>query len=261
MRARDTSAGAPCWMDLNTSDSAVARDFYTGLFGWGAGEASPEFGGYFMFMSGEAPVAGCMPAMAGGAADVWSIYLTSEDAQRTVDAATSAGGQVVVPPMAVADLGTMGMVLDPGGAAIGLWQPGQFAGMQQVGDPGQPSWFELHTRDYDKALDFYRDVFGWTTEVLSDQPGMRYTVLSHGGNPLAGVMDASGWGPEEPMGWWVYVWVEDADETLKRVIDLGGSVIRPAEDTPYGRLATAADPEGAVFKLMAANDQMPNGGA
>jgi uncharacterized protein len=260
MRVRDTSAGAPCWIDLSTSDPAVARDFYTGLFGWTAGEASAEFGGYFMFMSNGLPIAGCMPAMPGGPADIWSIYLSSQDARLTVDAVTAAGGQAIVPPMEVGDLGTMGMVLDPGGQAIGLWQANQFSGMEQVGDPGQPNWFELHTRDYDKAVQFYRDAFGWTTEVLSDQPGMRYTVLTHDDNPLAGVMDASGWGPDEPSGWSVYVWVPDADVVLKSVLELGGSIIRAAEDTPYGRLATAADPNGGVFKLMAPNEQMPGNG-
>jgi len=33
------------------------------------------------------------------------------------------------------------------------------------------------------------------------------------------------------------------------VKDLGGQVILAAEDTPYGRLATASDPTGGVFKL------------
>jgi predicted enzyme related to lactoylglutathione lyase len=31
--------------------------------------------------------------------------------------------------------------------------------------------------------------------------------------------------------------------------DNGGSVIRDAEDTPYGRLAAVADPTGAGFNL------------
>jgi predicted enzyme related to lactoylglutathione lyase len=34
---------------------------------------------------------------------------------------------------------------------------------------------------------------------------------------------------------------------------MGGKVVQPAEDTPYGRLAVAADPTGAVFKLLGPN--------
>jgi len=70
--------GAPCWMDLLTSDTERATRFYTELFGWTAGEGSPEFGGYFMYMKDGIPVAGCMPNQPGsGAADGWSVYLAA----------------------------------------------------------------------------------------------------------------------------------------------------------------------------------------
>jgi uncharacterized protein len=261
MRARDLSAGAPCWIDLDSSDTAVAREFYTGLFGWTAGEASAEFGGYFMFFHNEAPAAGCMPVMPGAVPNVWSVYLTVDDAQKTLDTAAAAGGQVIVPAMAVGDLGTMGVVLDPGGAAIGLWQPDQFTGIPNIGAASLPSWFELLTRDYENALTFYRDVFGWTISPMADTPDFRYSTLAHGDEQLAGVMDAGGFGPEVPTGWGTYFWVDDTDAALARVTELDGSVLRPAEDTPYGRLASAADPNGATFNLMAANDQMPAGNA
>ena len=42
---------------------------------------------------------------------------------------------------------------------------------------------------------------------------------------------------------------EDVDKTVQLVKDNGGSVIRDAEDTPYGRLAAVADPTGAGFNL------------
>jgi predicted enzyme related to lactoylglutathione lyase len=31
---------------------------------------------------------------------------------------------------------------------------------------------------------------------------------------------------------------------------LGAAIVRPAEDTPYGRLAVMTDPTGAEFRLM-----------
>jgi predicted enzyme related to lactoylglutathione lyase len=43
--------------------------------------------------------------------------------------------------------------------------------------------------------------------------------------------------------------VGDTDTAVARVESLGGSVITPAEDTPYGRIATVADPMGATFRL------------
>jgi uncharacterized protein len=256
MRARDLSAGAPCWIDLITSDTAAARDFYTGLFGWTAGEANEQFGGYFMFDHQNAPVAGCMPAVPNGPADVWSVYLTVTDAAKTLEAAAAHGGEVVVPAMAVADLGTMGVVVDPGGAGIGLWQPGQFSGITNRDSAGLPSWFELHTADYASVLEFYTDVFGWTTQTMADTPEFKYTVLEHDGDQLAGVMDASA-SPDARLGWGFYLWVDDADATAARAIELGGSVLEQPVDTPYGRLATVADPKGAVFRVMAGNDQMP----
>ena len=38
-----------------------------------------------------------------------------------------------------------------------------------------------------------------------------------------------------------------------RIVELGGSIVSPPEDTPYGRLATATDPVGVQFKLVQGN--------
>ena len=60
---------------------------------------------------------------------------------------------------------------------------------------------------------------------------------------------------EEPSGWNVYFEVADVDAALARVEELGGKIISPAEDTPYGRLARAADPTGTAFRLVANNSR------
>ena len=253
MPTRETiPVGAPCWVDLMTSDTARSRDFYCALFGWTAEEPAPEFGGYFNFQRDGVRVAGCMSSQNGsGAPDRWSVYLTTDDARRTVDAAAASGSQVHVPPMDVADLGTMAVVADPGGAGIGLWQPGVHRGFGVTAEAGAPSWFELITRDYDSSVSFYRDVFRWTTEVAGDTPEFRYTTLKHCDEMLAGIMDGSAFLPDgAPATWTVYFGVDDTDAAVARVVELGGSIVRPAEDTPYGRMAEAADPTGAHFKLI-----------
>jgi predicted enzyme related to lactoylglutathione lyase len=70
----------------------------------------------------------------------------------------------------------------------------------------------------------------------------------------AGVMDAKGFLPDGvPAHWSVYWEVDDASAAVAQVRSLGGSVVQDAEDTPYGRLATVADPNGAQFKFRQSN--------
>ena len=260
MPTRDTApVGAPCWVELMTSDVDRSRAFYSSLFGWVAEDPAPEFGGYVNFTKDGVRVAGCMAAQPDTPVpDVWSVYLASDDAQKTVDLAAPNGGVVHLPPMPVGDLGSMAFLGDAGGAGIGIWQPGQHKGFGILGEPGTPSWFELHTRDYDSSVSFYREVFRWDTHTVGDSPEFRYTTLGADDAALAGIIDAAGFLPDgAPAQWFVYFGVQDADAALATTVELGGTVVQPAEDTPYGRLATAADPTGAVFKLVAPNEAMP----
>ena len=259
MPTRDAApAGAPCWVDLMTSETDRARAFYADVLGWTATDPDHDLGGYFTFQKDGVDVGGCMASQGEGMPDVWSIYLATDDATKTVETAVANGAQVIVAPMVVADHGTMAFLVDPTGAAVGVWQPGAQKGLTVVGETGTPAWFELHTRGYERALDFYREVFRWDTRVLSDTDDFRYRQLVVGDEELAGVMDASAFLPEGvPAHWSVYFAVEDTDRAIARVQELGGAVVQPAEDTPYGRLATVTDPTGAAFKLVAPNDQMP----
>jgi hypothetical protein len=254
MPTRDRApAGAPCWTDLFTSDVDGSRTFYSELFGWEAQEPSAEFGGYFMFTRDGVPVAGGMGDMPDAPADnAWKIYLSTDDIAKTVELAESKGAQVAVPQMPVADLGVQSVLIDPTGAVVGAWQPGTFPGFTVLDEHGAPSWFELHTRQHAAALDFYRSVFGWETTVIGDTDEFRYEVVRDpsGEGELAGVMDSSGFLPEGVAPHWTVYWeVDDVDASAAAVTKLGGSVVAPAEDTPYGRIATAADPAGAQFRL------------
>jgi hypothetical protein len=103
-------------------------------------------------------------------------------------------------------------------------------------------------------VSFYRDVFGWETSVVSDTDDFRYTVLKHGEDMLAGVLDASGFLPEGASSrWMVYFSVADTDAAVTQVMDLGGTVVETAQDTPYGRVASVTDPTGAAFRLVGPN--------
>ncbi len=245
--------GSPCWADLWTSDVPGSRAFYSELFGWEAQEPSPEFGGYFMFTRDGVPVAGGMGDMGDMAAnDTWKIYLDTDDIAGVADRAAAAEAQVPVPPSPVADLGTQMVIVDPGGAAVGAWQAGTFPGFAVLGEHGTPSWFELHTGRYQEAVGFYRSVFGWETDTMSDTADFRYTTVKNpeGGEEMAGILDAATFLPEgAPARWYVYWEVDDVDQVVSRVKALGGAVLLDPQDTPYGRMATVADPAGAELKL------------
>ena len=253
-KREEAPIGAPCWIDLFTSDPDKSRSFYEQLFGWTSADAGEDYGGYINFQKDGILVAGGMRNDGqSGMPDVWSVYLANDDAKATVDVAAANGGQVLVPAMDVGELGTMALVTDAGGAAIGIWQPGLHRGFGILGEPGSPAWFELLTRDYDASVEFYQQVFQWDTHLAGDTDEFRYSTLGEGESQLAGIMDASAFVPEGVPGQWsIYFGVEDADAALAKITEIGGSIVRPAEDTPYGRLAEAADPTGAHFKLIQA---------
>lgn len=245
--------GAPCWADLWTSDVDGSRSFYSELFGWEAQEPSEEFGGYFMFNLHGTPIAGGMGDMGDIKADNrWKIYLSTDDIAKASSDIVEHGGQSFAPPMPVADLGLQTVFADPNGAPLGAWQAGTFPGFTSLNEPGAPSWFELITRNYVGALNFYRSVFAWKTEVMSDTDDFRYSTVRDPGSSseLAGVLDASGILPEGIESHWLIYWdVEDVDASVARVQEFGGSLLDGPQDTPYGRIAAVSDPCGAQFKI------------
>ena len=247
--------GHPCWIDLATSDSDASSVFYESLLGWTSESSGPEYGGYVNFSLDGTKVAGCMdkagmPDGGAGMPDVWSIYLHVADAAATAEAISTHGGAVVVPPMEVPGLGIMGFGTDPTGAYIGFWQPLAHTGFGVVAEPDAPGWFELHTRDHATAVGFYEKVFGWSTFATGDTDELRYTTLEEGERAAAGVMDASAFLPDGvPDHWSVYFTVADTAAAVAQAQDLGASLVQGPDATPFGTLATLADPTGAIFKL------------
>jgi predicted enzyme related to lactoylglutathione lyase len=254
MTTRDhPPAGAPCWVDLWTSDVDGSRAFYAELFGWEAQEPSEEFGGYFMWTRNGDPIAGGMGDMGDMKADnAWKTYLATDDIAATVAAAEKAGAQIMGEASPVADLGIQAVMIDPTGAAIGTWQEGTFPGFTVLDEQSAPSWFELHTRDFSGAVAFYESVWGVKTDSVGDTDEFRYSTVRNpaGEGEIAGMMDSSSFLPATQSPHWKIYWhVDDIDATVAKVTQLGGSVETPVENTPYGKLAGVVDPSGARFSL------------
>lgn len=257
MATPSSLTGAPCWIDIVTSDFDAFSSFYGALFGWEFTDSGPDNGNYHTIEAATGRIGGVMPLAlipeeyrVVGMEDWWGVYLRASDGDATIERAVASGAEVIVDLMAMPEIGRSGTIKAPDGAYVAIWEPGGVNGFDVISDPGTPAWFELHTRAYDQAVAFYRDVFGWDTTVQGDEPEFRYTTLGAGDDMAAGIMDASGWYPEGTPGQWsVYFATDDVDQTVAAATDAGASVVDGPDDTPYGRLATVADPLGTTFKL------------
>jgi uncharacterized protein len=254
MATRDTPfpPGTPSWVDLFTSDKETSIAFYTGLFGWEAIDAGPDFGGYVRLTKGDKAVAGLMAKEPGAPGpDAWTTYFTVADAGASVDAATGGGATVVAPAMAVGPLGSMAVLVDPAGGAFGLWQPADFIGFERYNEPGSVAWNELNSKNFEASKAFYAALFGWTYDITSDTDGFKYVTGQVDGVSVAGIMDATPMlPPEVPSFWGVYFNVDDTDETVEKAVAAGATVANPADDSPFGRIAVLQDPTGAMFLLQ-----------
>jgi predicted enzyme related to lactoylglutathione lyase len=243
--------GTPSWVDLGTSDVDASVAFYGALFGWEAPPAMPETGGYRIFHLRGRSVAGVGPRMDPNAPPWWTTYVSVESADETVARVQAAGGSVLVPPMDVLDVGRMAVCADTVGAVFALWQPRAHKGAGLCNEPGTFCWNELACRDVETARRFYAAVFGWGGEP-HPMGETSYTELTLDGNVVAGMIGMTDqWPAGVPSHWMVYFAVEDCDAAAARVVELGGTVSVPPTDIPPGRFAVVADPQGAMFSVIA----------
>ncbi|GGV32607.1 putative glyoxylase CFP32 [Kitasatospora herbaricolor] len=251
--------GTPCWVDLMVKDQQAALDFYRDLFGW-QGEVGPaEFGGYAVCTLNGRPVAGIMAATAQEGQpeppSVWSTYLASADADATSRAITDNGGSVMFPVSDVGTTGRMMVATDPSGAVFGVWQPLDFFGAQVVNEPGALTWNELNTTDPEAAGRFYEQAFGLRPATVQGLPG--YYSLNVGERTVGGMQPVADYLPAgTPSHWMTYFSVDDCDSVVDALVKAGGSVIQPPFDMQAGRMSVVADPQGAVFAVIASPDSL-----
>jgi predicted enzyme related to lactoylglutathione lyase len=239
--------GTPSWVDVNTPDTQAAVAFYGALFGWAAEmDPRPEAGGYGLFTLRGKRVAGLGPQMNPEMPPVWNVYVTVTDVDASLQQVKEAGGTVVAGPIDVFDAGRMGVIQDPNGSYISLWQPGQTIGCELVNEPGTFGWNELATSDLAGAREFYQSLFGWGLDPngSSDTAAM-FTV---DGKMVCGAHTA---GEGEFPAWSVWFTVTDCDQDVARVTELGGAILVPPFDMGFGRGAVVADPQGAAFGIAA----------
>src|SRR6478735_9354777 len=84
-------------------------------------------------------------------------------------------------------------------------------------------------------------------------PG-RYLIGRIRGGDVAAVSSQPEGAPPQAV-WNTYIWVEDADESVAKAREAGGSVLtEPLDVLDAGRTAMLADPEGAAFSVWEAKE-------
>jgi predicted enzyme related to lactoylglutathione lyase len=243
-------AGVPCWTDLTVPDVATAAAFYAAVLGWTSTDTGEEYGGYRIATVGGGAVAGIGPQM-GGEPAAWTLYLASDDVDKTAAAVPEHGGTLLLPPGDVGPMGRMAIAADPAGAVFGIWQAGQHIGAGVVNEPGALTWEDLRSTDPAAAQTFYRALFGYRLDPVPMAPPDYGTfALPDEQAPLGGMGGMMGAPEGTPSHWVVYFSVTSTDATVEAVRAHGGRVVMPAVDSPFGRLAGVADPDGAVFCVI-----------
>jgi hypothetical protein len=113
---------------------------------------------------------------------------------------------------------------------------------------GTPTWIDLGIPDLDRAMEFYRALFGWEFAVGPAETG-HYTMCLLQGRPVAAMMPNHD--PGATKFWWnVYLATADCDRTAARITAAGGTLLMaPMDVMDQGRMAIALDPVGAQFGL------------
>lgn len=247
--------GTPCWVSLMVHGMAATQEFYGELFGWEFQPGPQQLGSYVRAQLDGQEVAGIGQLPPDRHLPIaWTPYFASDDVDLTAETVRHCGGTVGVGPLDAEDVGRLAIASDPAGAVFGIRQAAAHLGTGATGVPGTPTWNELITRDSAGVAKFYETVFGFEEEPVVSAD-FDYIALHIKERPVAGIHGVGNALPRDRgPHWMTYIEVADVNASLTHVSDLGGHVLKRARDTSHGRVATVADPEGAVFSLARTSD-------
>lgn len=116
--------------------------------------------------------------------------------------------------------------------------------------PGRINWMDLTVPDADAVKSFYSSVTGWNPQDVSMGAYNDYCMLPPGQEaPVAGICHSRGGNASIPPVWLVYINVENLDDSLAKVRELGGEVVGEPRGGPEGRFCVIKDPAGAYAAL------------
>ena len=120
--------------------------------------------------------------------------------------------------------------------------------------PGKVVWADLVTPDLIVAENFYGGLFGWTFQTIHTGDSDYAVAMAHG-RPVAGLLQKPiPAGEHRQSAWLTFVAVRDVDAAKRMALAHGAKVVSESKSYPArGRQAVLADPEGAVFAILASS--------
>jgi predicted enzyme related to lactoylglutathione lyase len=248
------------WLTLSTSDVNAAGDFYGQLFGWTVMEGPA---GSILTTLGGLPVGSLVEHRRADFARKepvnWLPFVSVTDMTDACSKVEQLGGTVWVPAFDVG-VAQVAIIRGASGEALGLWNAGSMAGL--TSDRTTCAWFELATREPEKAIQFYKNLLRWR---IAEEGGYRFIGDVTG--QFGGIVELAGdWEDwafmqaigrvkgeklEVPPHWMVFFGVEDCDVTVERAEDLGAQIMTHPEPLhTVGTMAVLRDPQGVYFSVL-----------
>jgi predicted enzyme related to lactoylglutathione lyase len=110
-------------VELQTSDPAKAKEFYSKLLDWQLEDISMGEGcTYTLIRVGEGVGGGMMKNPCPDSPSRWIAYISVDDAAATAERAKELGGKVICERTEVPGMGWFSAIADPTGAVVAFWE-------------------------------------------------------------------------------------------------------------------------------------------
>lgn len=112
--------------------------------------------------------------------------------------------------------------------------------------------FEIYGSHPVKLVEFYKQVFGWHIEKMEGIDYWRVTTAPSESSSLNGGLTYRS--IPNQNGFMLYVNVNSMDDTVEKIVELGGKIVRPKTAVPRaGWVTIVADPEQNIFGIWQAD--------
>ncbi len=110
-------------LELNTSDVSKAKAFYGALFDWKPEDVPAGLNTYSILGAGKGVAGGMLRHPAVGASSAWLPYVRVDDIAAATEKAKLLGATFMQEVTEVPGVGWLCIMIDPTGAALGIWKP------------------------------------------------------------------------------------------------------------------------------------------